>query len=133
MRLVLLALILVVAPGCDVDGCETFVYDGPALTVFVRNAETGELLSDGVSVVAERDGVSEQLTLVDSPTPLFEGLSLARDSPPIAPGAYAVTVSAEGYEQARGSAEVVADDFCYSVPRPSGPAQLDFDLTPYEP
>ena len=128
MRFALLALFLAVAPGCDVDGCETFVYDGPALIAFVNDAETGEPLTDGVTVVARQGDFSEQLTLVESQTPLFEGLSLAFDRPPVAPGAYAVTVTAEGYEQATASAEVVADDFCFSTPRPSIPAELTFGL-----
>ncbi|WP_420457379.1 hypothetical protein [Rubrivirga sp.] len=133
MRYALFALVLAAAPGCDVDGCETFAWDGPALVVFVRDAETEAPLGAGVSVVAQADAYSERLTLVESQPPVFEGLSLAHGRPPVDAGSYTVTVSAGGYEPATAVAEVVADDVCFSTPRPSGPAELTIELTPSAP
>lgn len=136
MRYPLLALILAVAPGCDVDvdGCETFIYSGPAIVVGVRDAETGASLSSGVSVTAQTDGHSEQLTLVQTQPPQFEGVTVAVDRPRVRPGTYTVTVAADGYEQGTALAEVVADDFCVSsLPIPSQPVRLEIALTPSVP
>ncbi len=134
MRLLLLALVLALVPGCDVDGCETFIYAGPAIVVAVRDAETGASLSSGVSVTARTDGYSEQLTLVETQPPQLEGLIVAVDRPRVRPGTYAVTVSAEGYEQSTASAEVVADDFCVSsMPIPSQSVRLEIALSPSVP
>ncbi len=120
-------------PGCDVDGCETFIYDGPAIVVAVRDAETGAQLSAGVIVTAQTDGYSEQLELVQTQPPQFEGVVVAVDRPRVRPGTYTVTVSADGYEQASASADVIADDFCFSTPIPSRAVELEIELTPLAP
>ena len=134
MRFVLFALILISAAGCDVDGCETFVYDGPAILVTVRDAATGDPLSDGVTVEAQGVGRSEQFSLIDTLVPMFGGFStLEAGQVPAPTGTYRVTVAAEGYEEATALADVVADDMCFSTPRPSGPVELTIELAPMMP
>jgi hypothetical protein len=129
VRLVLLAVVLAFLPGCDVDGCETFIHTGPALIVNVRDAQTGAPLGNGVSVTAQNGAYSEQLALVDTRPPQFEGVGGTVERPFGSAGTYVVTVSAAGYEPATASAEVIADDFCLAPPIPSQPVVLDIKLT----
>ena len=129
VRLILLALILAFVPGCDVDGCETFIHTGPALIVNVRDAQTGAPLGNGVSVTAQKGAYSEQLALVDTRPPQFEGIGGTAERPFGSAGTYVVTVSAAGYERVTATAEVIADDFCFNPPIPSQPAVLNIELT----
>lgn len=133
VRLILLGLVLAIVSGCDVDSCETFINTGPALIVNVRDAQTGAPLGNGVSVTAQDGAYSEQLALVETQPPQFEGIGGTPERPFGRAGTYAVTVSAVGYESATATAEVVADDFCLNPPIPSQPVLLEVELTPSAP
>ncbi|NUY81251.1 carboxypeptidase regulatory-like domain-containing protein [Flavobacterium sp. MAH-1] len=101
----------------EVDNCSEEAVAG--LNVKVKDAVTGEYLSDGVSVTAEDGSYSELLELVPASDPATFAGAWERT------GIYTITVQKSGYVTFISNAFQVTENPCHVIPQ-----NLTFELTP---
>lgn len=101
----------------EADNCSEEAVAG--LNVKVKDAVTGEFISDGVSVTAEDGSYSELLELVPASDPATFAGAWERT------GTYIITVQKSGYQTYVSNGFQVTENPCHVIPQ-----NLTFELTP---
>lgn len=101
---------LFLSTSCNDDDIVCTQESKAGLNITVKDAATDELLSTGVTVVAQDGTYTETLELFPSDEVTFFIGAIERV------GTYEVTVSKEGYQTFTSEPIVVTADFCHVIP-----------------
>lgn len=110
--LLIIAIFPLLATQCNEDdnGIACTEEARAGLNITIKDAETNDYLSEGVSVVATDGSYSETLQSFDSAEPIFSG-AYERE------GNYTITVSKSGYVTYTSEVISVTSDVCHVIPQ----------------